>query len=157
MKAALLRGANCTIFLFVVAVFLCACKKNKSDDNNFTWVHNSISHSTKLDTAYIAHSGRPRFTIIAGENKPGYIVFVRVEFNLTSFNKGTYIVNDGYGAFNRLTYTDDTGNTLIGVYGVLNITENTDNYLSGNFSATLISGSGVTSQLTGNFTNMPVR
>jgi hypothetical protein len=76
---------------------------------------------------------------------------------LTSCNVGTYFINDGSVAFNRLTYKDDAGNTLLGAGGTLNITANSNNYISGNFFATLISGSGVPSQLTGNFTNMPVR
>ena len=66
-------------------------------------------------------------------------------------------MNDGSGAFNRLTYTDDAGNTLIGAGGTLTITTNSNDYMSGNFSATLITGGGVSSQLTGSFTNMPVR
>lgn len=125
--------------------------------NSFTWTHNGINHTTKLDTAFISHSSRPLYTIIAGENKPGYIIYERVKFNLTSFNAGRYIVNDGSGAFNRLTYTDDTGTTLIGAGGTLNITANSSNRISGDFSATLITGTGATSLLTGSFTNMPVR
>ena len=159
MKITLVKHTCCIVFWCVILCFF-SCKKSGNDQantNSFTWVHNNISHNTKLDTAYISHSGMAPYTIIAGEKKPGYIIFVRVEFNLTSFNVGTYIVNDGSGAFNRLRYTDDAGNTLIGAGGTLNITANSNNYVSGNFSATLITGSGVSSLLTGNFTNMPVR
>lgn len=158
MKPAFFKHTCYIVFLFVILMFFCSCKKSgEAINKNFTWVHNNISHTTTLDTAYISHASRPPYTIFAGENKPGYIIFQRVEFNLTSFNVGTYTVNAGSGAFNRLTYTDDAGNTLIGAGGTLNITANSNNYMSGNFSATLITGSGVTSQLTGNFTNMPVR
>lgn len=160
MKIVIFKHICYLVFMFVILVFFSSCNKSKDDQantNSFTWVNNSISHTTNLDTAYISHGGMAPYTIIAGEKKPGYIIFVRVEFNLTSFNVGTYIVNDGSGAFNRLTYTDDAGNTLIGAGGTLNITANSNNYVSGNFSATLITGSGVSSLLTGNFTNMPVR
>jgi hypothetical protein len=157
MKTALFKHIFYIAFLFVILVFFGSCKKDHANSNSFTWVHNNISHTTTLDTAYISHASRPHHTIIAGENKPGYIIFQRVEFNLTSFNVGTYIINDGSGAFNRLTYTDDGGYTLIGAGGTLNITANSNNYMSGNFSATLITGAGVSSLLTGNFTNMPIR
>lgn len=157
MKQALFKHRCFIVFLFAIGMYFSSCKKSLDDRNSFTWTHNGITHTTKLDTAYISHGSRQAFTIIAGENKPGYIFFQRVEFNLTSFNTGTYIVNDGSGAFNRLTYTDDAGNTLIGAGGTLNITANSNNYISGNFSATLITGAGVSSMLTGNFTNMPVR
>jgi hypothetical protein len=157
MKTALFKHIFYIAFLFVILVFFGSCKKDHANSNSFTWVHNNISHTTTLDTAYISHASRPHDTIIAGENKPGYIIFQRVEFNLTSFNVGTYIINDGSGAFNRLTYTDDGGYTLIGAGGTLNITVNSNNYMSGNFSATLITGAGVSSLLTGNFTNMPIR
>lgn len=160
MKPTLFKYTGCNVFLFVVLIFFSSCKKSGDDQansNSFTWIHNGINHTTKLDTAYKSHSSRPPYTIIAGEDKPGYIIFTRVEFNLTSFNTGIHIVNDGFGAFNRLTYADDAGNTLIGAGGTLNITANSNNYISGNFSATLITGAGVSSLLTGNFTNMPVR
>lgn len=148
--------------MFAIGMFSFSCKKSvdgQANSNSFTWVHNGISHTTKLDTAYksMAWLLLPPYSIFAGENKPGYIIFRRVEFNLTSFDVGTYAVNAGSGAFNRLTYVDDAGNTLIGAGGTLNITANSNNYLSGNFSATIITGSGTSSLLTGHFTNMPVR
>lgn len=150
------------VFLFAFLIFSSSCKKFGDDQakkNSFTWIHNDISHYTNLDTAYVSNGGLALFpyTIIAGENRPGYILFMRVEFNLTSFNAGTYTINAGSGSFNRLTYIDDAGNTLIGAGGTLTIIENSNNYLSGNFSATLINGSGVSSLLTGYFNNMPVR
>lgn len=157
MNKTLFKDSGCIFFFFAIVVLISSCKKSSNDKNNFSWTHNGVTHSTKLDTAYISHGSRPHYTIVADENKPGYILFTRVEFNLTSFNTGTYIINDGFGAFNRLIYTDDAGNTLIGAGGTLNITANSNNYLSGNFSATLITGTGVSSQLSGNFTNMPVR
>jgi hypothetical protein len=139
----------------------CACNKSNDQANNnrFTWIHNGISHTTKLDTAYKSVGGLSlyQYSVIAGEKKAGYIIYTRVEFNLTSFNVGTYTVNDGSGMFNRLTYIDDGGNLLIGVGGTFNITSNSNNYISGNFAATLITGSGTPSQLTGNFSNMPIR
>jgi hypothetical protein len=162
MKINLVKHTCFLLFLFALLMFSFSCKKSRDDQantNSFIWVHNGISQTTNLDTAYISHGGLALFphTIMAGENKPGYIIFRRVEFNLTSFNVGTYIINAGSGAFNRLTYIDDAGNTLIGAGGTLNITESSTNYLTGNFSATIITGSGVSSLLTGNFTNVPVR
>lgn len=161
MKKKLVRHTCYIAFLLVLLIFSFSCKKSRDDQtkNNFTWIHNGISHITNLDTAYVSHGGLALFpyTIIAGENRPGYNIFTRVEFNLTSFNVGTYTINAGSGAFNRLTYRDDAGNTLIGAGGTLTITTNSNNYLSGNFSATLTTGSGVSSLLTGNFSNMPIR
>lgn len=159
MKTILVKHTCYIAILLILFMFSFSCKKSGHDTNSFTWVHNGISHTTNLDTAYVSPGGLALlpYTIIAGENRPGYIIFRRVEFHLTSFNVGTYAVNAGSGAFNRLTYTDDAGSTLIGAGGTLNITVNSNNYLSGNFSATLITGSGVSSLLTGNFTNMPVR
>jgi len=143
-------------------MFSFSCKKSgdaMANTNSFIWTHNGISNTTKLDTAYKSLSwlSLPPYSIFAGENKPGYIIFRRVEFNLTSFDVGTYAVNAGSGAYNRLTYVDDAGNTLIGAGGTLNITANTNNYLSGNFSTTVITGSGLSSLLTGYFTNIPIR
>lgn len=100
MKTTLIKEACFIVFLFVIGVFFGSCKKDQAANNSFTWVHNNISHTATLDTAYISQSGRAPYSIIAGENRPGYIIFVRVEFNLTSFNVGTYTVNDGSGAFN---------------------------------------------------------
>ena len=159
MKPALFKYSLSVVFMFVTLLFFYSCKKedDPGKKNSFTWVHNGIIHTTTVDTAYVANSGLPQFTIMAGEKKPGYLFYVRVMFNLTSFKIGTCIVNDGSGAFNRLTYTDDSGNTLIGAGGTLTITANSNNYMSGNFSAILITGAGVSSQLTGSFTNIPVR
>jgi hypothetical protein len=162
MKTTLVKHTGFIVFLFVILMFFYSCKKagdDQANNNSFTWVQNGINHTTNLDTAYVALGGLSLspYTIMAGENKPGYIFYRRVEFNLTSFNVGTHTVNAGSGAFNRLTYTDDAGTTMIGAGGTLNITANSNNYMSGNFSATLITGAGVSNLLTGNFTNMPIR
>jgi|GEM_PF-6373411 len=86
-----------------------------------------------------------------------YTIQKRVEFNLTSFNAGTYTITSGSGAVNKLSYIDDAGFNLNGTSGILTVTANTGNKISGNFSASLVDGSSVTSQLSGSFSNMVIK
>lgn len=148
---------------FSIALAFCACSKSNSSASpgadNFIWLHNSVNHTTNLDTAFLSGYGLsiPPYTLIAGYPRPPFSFQVRVQFTLTSFDVGNYTINSSPTSPNRLTYTDDAGNDLNGTSGTLSITANNGNYLTGNFSTTVINASSVTSQLTGNFTNMPIK
>jgi len=155
-----------SLYLIVVlsgAIIFFACSKSKdqpaSTADNFTWLHSSTNHTTNLDTAFVSAYGVsiPAYTLIAGYPRLPNSFSVRVQFTLTSFNTGNYTITSGAAAPNRLTYIDDSGNILDGTSGTLTITANSNNYLSGNFSTTVINASSVTTQLTGSFTNMPIR
>ena len=158
MPASLKLYRCCLQLLLAAPVFFYSCKKNDPGArNSFTWEHTGNSHSTTLDTAYIAHPSRHPYTLVNKEKRPGYTIYRRVEFNLTSFSKGSYTINDGNGAYNRLAYVDDADTVHIGVFGTIQITASNNQFISGTFSARLIKGSGVQSDLTGQFTNVPVR
>lgn len=148
------------VFLLLLSAILLCC--NKSDGagqpaDNFTWTHKGVTHTTSINFAYLTTSGlgNPPFTILAGF--PRAISFERrIQFYLTSFNTGAYTISGSPGAPNRLTYIDDMGDVLNGISGTLNITANTNNKLSGNFSTTVTDASSVNSQLTGSFTDITI-
>jgi hypothetical protein len=115
-------------------------------------------HTTTYDTAFLSGHGLAiiPISIIAGFQGVSNTISRRVEFNLTSFNVGSYNIGPLPGSPNRLSFIDDAGFNLNGISGTLNITANSNNYLTGNFSITMIDASSVTSQLTGSFANMSV-
>lgn len=153
-----------SIVLIVSASFVFyACNKSSDSsfnpsDNQFQWTYSGVAHTTTYDTAFLTSHGLGiiPISIIAGFQGPSNVISRRVEFNLTSFNTGIYSIGPSPSSPNRLSFIDDAGFNLNGVSGSLNITSNSNNYLTGNFTTTVSNGSGVTSELTGSFANMSI-
>jgi len=151
------------VFIFFIVIALYSCHKSNdtaATEGNFVWTHKAVTTSTNTDTAFVSVSGLayPPYTILAGFPRSSYSSAIqkRVEFNLTSFNAGTYTITSGAGAANKMNYIDDAGYNLNGISGTITITVNSGNKISGNFSCMVVDGAAVSSQLSGNFTNMVV-
>jgi hypothetical protein len=150
------------VLLLMVSFIFYAC--NKADDssgqsnNQFQWTHKGVTHTTNIyDTAYITSRGLSilPYTILAGTGLRIYTIARRVQFQLSSFNVGSYTIGPS-GSANILYFIDDDGFDLEGVSGTLVITSNSNNRMSGNFSVTLRDAYAVSTQLTGSFADMPV-
>jgi hypothetical protein len=162
MKTGSIKYAFGFVLLLSVSIFFCACKKTEDSSNGsgnqFQWTHKGVTHTTSIyDTAYISSRGLSilPYSILAGTELRIYTISRRVLFHLSSFNVGAYTIGPP-GAANVLDYIDDAGFDMVGVSGTLNITSNSNNRMTGNFSVTLRDASSVTSQITGSFTDMPV-
>jgi hypothetical protein len=81
----------------------------------------------------------------------------RVSFHLNSFAVGSSTIVAYPASVNTFDYVDDAGYNLAGISGTVNISSNTNNRLSGNFSVTLIDASSATSLITGSFTDIPIQ
>ena len=163
MKSIQLKPLLYSAFICVVALSFYACSKSKdsasTNSNDFNWLHGGTYHTAGLDTAFVSGYGFsiPPYTLIGGYPRPPYGIQVRVQFTLSSFNVGTYSINANPPSPNSLEYFADDGSDLVGTSGVVSITANNGNYLSGSFSVTVKNASSVTSQLSGGFTNMPIK
>jgi hypothetical protein len=153
----------CTIVIITSMSFaFYSCKKSTdtgtTEQHIFTWTHNGVTSTTTTDTAYVNNRSLAYipYTIMAGYPRLTNFISKRVEFNLTSFNAGTYTFSAAATAPNKLSFVDVAGNDLTGISGTLTITANTNNRISGSFSATVMDVASVTSQLTGNFSYMHV-
>lgn len=148
-----LRHSLSKIVLISILISLYSC--SKSDDapaNNFTWTFKSNTYTTTIDKANTNSSGP---YIIAAVTGTSFMSFNRrVDFSLTSFNVGAY--NFGSSGGNIMQYIDETGLVFSPVSGSLDITSNSNNLLSGNFSLVLIDPSSVTYPISGSFANMTI-
>ena len=149
-------------FVLIVSTLIFSCSKSGNtkppSTNSFTWTTGGKNYSATIDTAFLGTNilGTP-FHLSAGFGTFPSGYNGRIDFHLTSFNVGTYSITPSPATVNTLRYIDDAGFILEGISGALNITANSNNFLSGNFSITLINPSMVASQMTGSFTDVSIR
>lgn len=94
------------------------------------------TYQANLDSAYMNYDLTP-YLIMAITGTNFNTSFNRkIYFSLTSFNQGSFNVVPGPGS-NILYYIDESGFNHSGVSGILSITSNANNLLSGNFAALL--------------------
>jgi hypothetical protein len=144
----------------IVLLFSCNKSDSSTDANNhsFVWTTNNKTYTATIDTAFSSsiYTLTP-FHIIAGYGTFPNGFQRRIDFKLTSFNIGSYTIVPGTANVNTLQYVDDAGFNLDGKSGTLNITTNSNKLLSGNFSVILVDPAGITSTMSGSFTNTSIR
>jgi hypothetical protein len=145
--------------LFGCITSLTSCKKNNNSDtkppSDFTWTFTGSTYKANLDSAYVHYDLTP-YLIIAITGTNFYTSFNRkIYFSLTSFNPGNFNIVPGPGS-NILQYVDELGFDHSGVSGTLIISSNSNNLLSGNFTA-IIAGPSGNNPISGTFTNVPIK
>ena len=129
-----------------------SCKPDAPDASvvNFSWTFDGATYHTAVDTAINQSPGPYIITAVYGTS---FISFTRkLDISPSSFAVGTY--NFSMVGSNSFRYIDEFGNDLSGVSGTLNITGNSNNRLTGNFSGTLAVPAGGTKPITASFNNM---
>lgn len=147
-----------TMVLFATVLFGC----NKSYNhpfvpvNSFTWAYRGSSYTADVHIAnWYSMAPKP---IIAAYNKmnvpfPNY----KLAITVTSFNVGTYALSGSSSSSNTFYYIDNEGHELLCTRGSLNITANSNNLITGNFSVSVIDPFKVTRSIVGSFTNTPIK
>ena len=150
---------NQSILIPLLALGLClslstmSCDDSGPPESNFTWNLDSVPYTSTLYFASLHNEGTAgESTIIAGN---GYTIYYkdRVWISLPDLSIGNFAL--GVDTLHTLTYFDDL-EFLQAISGTVNITEHKDNYISGNFSATLVNSQGTNKALTGNFLNVEI-
>lgn len=138
-----------SVTLILTLALLSSCKKSEDTQlvSSFTWNYNGTNYTTNLKAAYL-HSMAVGPTIIGGTGTSVTSPGIGPCFTVSSFNAGTYSFGSGSG--NALLYVEANGNTLSGGTVILNITINSNDRLSGNFSGNLSNGN----PLTGSFSDL---
>ena len=140
-----------SMLILITAFLFFSCKKSdysNSTANSFTFTYDGNTYTTNVDSAVTTSLGP--FIVIANFSSG---LFTKIQGSLTSFNIGSY--SFGTGA-STMRYIDNAGNLLQVTSGSWNITANSNNLMSGNFSATVVDASSVTHSTSGSFTNMPI-
>ncbi len=133
---------------FALLVILNSCNKSDSKANSFTWTYGTTNYKAIFNAAYLQSlSVNP--IIVAGTGTSLNTLNIGPRFTVSSLNIGTYTF---VTSPNSMFYIDDLGNNLAANTGSVTITANTNNLLSGNFSATL-SNSVI---VTGSFVNVSI-
>ena len=144
------------ILLILFNLVIVSCKKDNTVDSthSFNWNYANVNYKAGIDTAYTTSmSGGP--TIIAGLGTRLTSIGPGPRIILTSFMAGIY--RFGQTNTNRFIYIDHNEDEQQAIDGSINITNNANNLLSGNFSVTLIDPLGVKRPLTGSFNNVSIR
>ena len=144
------------LIIFTLSILLSiACTKGPTTttlpSNRFTWNYNGTTHNASQFTASLYSLGT--FLIIGAQGNT-IRSFPQCNFSLTSFTNGSYAINST--RLNILRYVDDTGDTFDASAGQVNITAYGNDVISGNFSATLQTPSGLSIPISGTFSNVPV-
>jgi len=148
------------LFLFigsaVILVYTSCTKENPSATpiNIFTWTFDGILDTSSLNLASLHDMGTAgESKIIAGTGYPS-TYRDRVWISLPSLNARNYTL--GPGTQDSLFYFDDL-ETFSAISGFVNIAENNNNHISGNFSATLVNSAGTTNKsISGNFSYVEI-
>jgi hypothetical protein len=145
------------LFLLISVGFL-SCSKPGSNNTsntspvNFTWSYNGNNYTATMAEAYTNGSGP---WVIAAVIGPNFFTFERrVDFDLTSFNTGTYQFQSPNT--NLIRYMNEPSLPAGSVNTTINITSNSGNLLSGNFSGLMNDNSSVNKPISGTFTNVPI-
>ena len=136
------------ILLLIPLLVLLSCDKDKESSGSFTWNYDGSNFIANFKAAYSSSMGQPFIigglgsSISPGSGPRIYVI---------SFNPGVY--NFGGIVPNSLNFVDQLGFDINAIGGGVNITSNSNNKLSGNFSASLANGKTIT----GNFSELPIQ
>lgn len=141
-----------------LAIILFSCSKSNDGgqqqvNSSFTWTFNGNGYTATLDSAFINYPLVPYMLIACIGTNFVTNHTTEIWFDLNSLNQGSYTITPGN---NKLYYIHDNGDNYSGISGTLNITSNTNNRLSGNFSA-ITNGALGNIPVTGTFINVAVR
>jgi hypothetical protein len=162
MKARLI-----TFVVIAASLFSCIKKNDSSADvvynQSFTWTYAGTSYVADSSSAYV-HGRFGKRTIVAW-NKGNTAGSFKIAFSVTSFDLGGYNLNRTTGnnplpptaTTNDLYYYDDNGNESGVIDGAVNIYSNTNDHMSGGFTANLLDANGVNKYLEGTFTDIPIK
>ena len=153
MKRIIFTAFKYSALLFVLNFTACKKSNDTNYSNSFTWTFTGTNYIANFKTAYQTSIGSGPL-IVAGMGTSEISSGTGPRISLTSLNTGTY--NFGTGSTNVFRYVNDAGEALGVTSGTLNITENSNNHLSGNFSAILIDISSTTNTLTGTFSGIDI-
>ena len=143
------------ILLLIPIIFL-AC--NKSDSNNlitpsFVWSIDGNSYTANVIEAHTNGTGGPR--VIFGDIGTNSFTFERgVDLIITSFDIGSYQYQSPMT--NLIRYKNDPNLIAGSINTTVNITDNSNNLLSGNFSGLVSNMPGVTRSISGSFKNIAI-
>lgn len=149
-KISRLPIAMVTLFLFST------CNKSSDSQNesgSFTWTWGGTNYTGNFKEAFLQSLSTTPI-IIAGTGSVVYSAGTGPRITVNSLNTGSY--NLGGGVTNYISFIAPNGDNLQSTVGILNITQNSNSKLSGNFSATLINGVGQNSSLNGSFSNIKI-
>ena len=137
------------IFFLSSLIFWSCSKSNESaPQNSFSLTYNGNTYKAVNDSAVLISLGT---NFVVANFSTGY--FWRVYMSLASFNVGSY----NFGSGSSISYVNYQGNpTPDATSGTINITANSNNRMSGNFTATIADHLGTIYVTSGNFTDMPI-
>jgi hypothetical protein len=136
------------ILLLIPLLFLLSCGKDNESSGSFTWNYDGTNYTANFKAAYSSSMGQPY--IIGGLGNSITTPNSGPHIYVISFTPGTY----SFGGIvpNSLNFVDQLGFDISAIGGAVNITSNSNNKLSGNFSAALANGKTVT----GSFTDLTI-
>jgi hypothetical protein len=150
---------NLVCFLTIViftGITNTACKKSGDpivDSSYFKWTFEGQNYTANIDTSYLTtlHT----WMIYAGNGQTMHTLTREVAFSLTSINTGTYSLAPGNG--NYFGYLNDAAVFFPVISGTIEITNNTNNVISGSFSATVGNVTTGIKSISGSFNNFVVK
>ena len=127
-------------YLLLPALIVLACDKDKNSSGSFSWSYDGINYTANFKAAYSASMGQPY--IIGGLGNSVTTPGSGPRIHVISFSPGNY----SFGGIvpNSLNFVDQVGNDISAIGGSVNISANSNNKLSGDFSATLGNGKIIT-------------
>lgn len=144
--------------LLLISVSFLSCSKSGANNTSntspasFTWSYNGNNYTATMAEAYTNGSGPRVIAAVIGTN---FFTFERrVDFDLTSFNTGTYQFQSPNT--NLIRYINEPSLPAGSVNTTTNITSNSGNLLSGNFSGFMNDNSSINKPISGTFTNIPI-
>lgn len=143
--------------LLLIMFFGCNKQQPQVDNQTgFSWVYKGNAYQSNCDTALSTAGSARAFVIIAGTGLVISNLITGPTFNLNSLQPGTYSLDTALvNSHVILSYLVGGGEVLYASAGTLTITANSANRLSGNFSATIVTGFG-NEPLIGTFKDIPV-
>lgn len=143
-------------FSFLVSITnISSCKKSddsKFPDSYFIWTFEGQTYISDIDSSY--KLGLGQWSIMAGNGTTMHSLSREIAFVLSSVNVGTY--SFGSGSPNHMGYINDFGTYFPVSSGTMNITANSNNIVSGNFSVNVGNASTGIKPISGSFYNISI-
>lgn len=137
------------LILFVLLI-IASCKKSSNPTSGFTWNYKGINYSAVKHGAHLYYPGTTN-SFYRLDGLIDSLDLPTISILLRSINTGVYNMSTT-GA--SLYFSDEIAGTLYDITsGTINITSNSNNLISGNFSV-IIEPGGINQTLTGTFTNI---
>ncbi len=152
MKTTCSKTLAALIGIALLLSVLPACKKS-DPASSFTWTWNGTNYTGNFKEAYIQSLGSGS-NIVGGTGTSLFTTGTGPRIAVSSLSVGTYNLTGTLP--NTIFFVDPNGDNLATTTGTLTITSNSDNKLSGNFSATLVNASSQNTSLSGSFSNINI-